>query len=347
MSGTILQSEIYEQPQIFHTLIEKESENIQRIAQAIRERNPRYVLWVARGSSDNAARYGQYLFATINGLVSSLALPSAYTVYGQTPDMRDALVISISQSGQSPDIIKVVEVAKEQGAFTLAVTNNPDSPLAKASEYTIPLHAGVEQSIAATKSYTASLLALAMLSAALAQDEEKLAQIKRVPQWVEAVTEHGEDVIAAANRYAYIQYAVVLSRGFNYATAFETALKLKELTYIIAEPYSSADFKHGPVALIERSFPLYAVIPEGLVSDELVEFIAQLAERGAELIVVSAVDEALAHAQTPLRIPSGIPEWLSPLVAVVPGQLFALGLTIAKRFDPDQPRGLRKVTLTV
>jgi glucosamine--fructose-6-phosphate aminotransferase (isomerizing) len=143
-----------------------------------------------------------------------------------------------------------------------------------------------------------------------------------------------------------MQACVVLSRGYNYATAFEIALKLKELTYVLAEPYSSADFQHGPLALVERGFPVLAAVPEGEMAVELVELLRQLGERGADLVVISAHSQALDLAQTRLRLPSGIPEWLSPLVAVVPGQLFALGLTLAKRFDPDHPRGLHKVTQT-
>jgi glucosamine--fructose-6-phosphate aminotransferase (isomerizing) len=143
-----------------------------------------------------------------------------------------------------------------------------------------------------------------------------------------------------------MEACVVLSRGYNYATAFEIALKLKELTYVLAEPYSSADFQHGPVALVERGFPVLAVVPEGALADELVDFLNQLNERGAELVVISSHPDALSLARTPLPIPAGIPEWLSPIVAVVQGQLFALGLTLAKGLDPDHPRGLRKVTLT-
>src|SRR5690606_21597350 len=276
-----------------------------------------------------------------------LAHPSSYTLYQQPPHLQDALVIAISQSGQSPDIIAVVEEGRRQGALTLALTNIPGSPLAAAAEYNIALHAGQERSVAATKTYTTSLMALAMLSAALADDGKRKDELAQVPQWVEAVTAQFDATVGAAERYAYIEYCVVASRGYNYATAYEIALKLKELTYVIAEPYSSADFQHGPLALVEHNFPVVAVVPEGALSAELIEFFRQLKERGADLIVISAMQEALELAQTPLTLPSGIPEWLSPIVAVVPGQMFALGLTLAKRFNPDQPRSIRKVTLTV
>jgi glucosamine--fructose-6-phosphate aminotransferase (isomerizing) len=342
-----LQSEILEQPDGLNRLLEAERANFESLARVIRERNPRFVMLVARGTSDNAARYSQYLFSTINGLPAALATPSSFTLYQQPPRLNDALVIAISQSGQSPDIITVIKEGRRQGALTLALTNVPGSPLAAAAEYNVALHAGQEHSVAATKTYTASLMALAMLSTALANDSLRMDQLAQVPKWVEAVTARCKETIDAAERYAYIQYCVVASRGYNYATAYEIALKLKELTYVIAEPYSSADFQHGPLALVEHNFPVVAIVPEGALAPELVGFFRQLKERGADLIVISALEEALQLAQTPLPLPASIPEWLSPIVAVVPGQMFALGLTLAKRFDPDHPRSIRKVTLTV
>ncbi|MFO7320108.1 MAG: SIS domain-containing protein [Chloroflexota bacterium] len=346
MTQTYLEREILEQPEVIARQIEQETSHVGEIARAIRERDPRYIMLVARGSSDNAARYGQYLFGVANRLPVALATPSLFSMYNTPPRLDGALVIAVSQSGQSPDIVSVVEEASRQGAFTLAVTNDPESPLAAAAQDVIQLHAGREQSVAATKTYTTSLMALAMLSTALADDAERQEQLRRVPGWMQAVTARCDETIQRAERYRYMDACVVLSRGYNYATAFEVALKLKELTYVLAEPYSSADFKHGPVALVEEGFPVFAIVPEGVVAPELTEFLGGLKERGAELIVASGIDRALADAQTPLPLPTGIPEWLSPLVAVIPGQLFALGLTVAKGYEPDAPRGLRKVTLT-
>ncbi len=343
---SLLANEIAEQPAVLARLLSEERAAVERIAEAIRRKNPRYVMLAARGSSDNAARYSQYLFGTINELPAALATPSIFTLYEKAPRLQDALVIAISQSGQSPDIVAVVAEGRRQGALTVALTNAPESPLAQTAEYTINLHAGAEKAVAATKTYSTSLMALAMLSAALAGDPARFETLARVPDWIEAVLANRETTMAAAERYTYVDYCVVASRGYNYATAYEVALKLKELTYIVAEPYSSADFQHGPLALVEHGFPVFAIVPEGTMAGELLTFFGQLNERGADLIVVSAQPEALALAQTPLPIASGIPEWASPLVTVVQGQLFALGLTLAKRFNPDQPRGIRKVTLT-
>ncbi len=340
-----LEREILSQPEILESLLDGWG-TAERVAAAIRQRTPRFAVLAARGSSDNAARYGQYLLGAVNGLPVALATPSLFTLYRQPPRLADALVIAISQSGQSPDIVAVVEEGRRQGALTVAITNDPESPLARTAEHVFPLRAGVERSVAATKTYTASLVALAMLSAALAQSADMRADLRKVPTWVGEVIRTIEEVRRASERYRYMEACVVISRGYNYATAYEIALKLKELTYVLAEPYSSADFQHGPVALVERGFPVFAIVPEGRVTAEMEAFLRQLKEREAELVVISARREALAFAQTPLPIPSGIPEWLSPVVAVVPGQMFALGLTLARGLDPDHPRGLRKVTRT-
>ncbi|MDH7486440.1 MAG: SIS domain-containing protein [Anaerolineae bacterium] len=341
-----LEREILEQPAVWRRLLEVERPVIERVAATIRSRAPRYVMIAARGSSDNAARYGQYLFGAANRLPVALATPSLFTLYNAPPRLEEALVLGISQSGRSPDIVTVLVEAQRQGALTVALTNDPDSPLAAAAEQVIHLRAGREQSIAATKTYTASLFALALLSTALAEDEARRQALEALPDVAAEALAAAPAVARAAERYRFMEACVVVGRGYNYATAFEIALKLKELAYVLAEPYSSADFRHGPVALVEQGFPVFAVVPEGQAAAELSAFLRQLREREAELVVISDRDDVLALAQTSLPLPSGVPEWLSPLVAVVPGQLFALALTLAKGFDPDHPRGLRKVTLT-
>jgi glucosamine--fructose-6-phosphate aminotransferase (isomerizing) len=346
ISNSHLQQEILEQPKVLRRLLEIERPVISEVAAAIRAYSPHSMVIAARGSSDNAARYGQYLFGAANGLLVALATPSLFTLYEKPPCLEGAVVLGISQSGQSPDIVAVVDEGRRHGALTVALTNDLDSPLASSAEYVICLHAGLERSIAATKTYTASILALALLSTALAEDAELAQAIEASPEAVSEVLTSAPAIIKAAERYRYMEACVVVSRGYNYATAFEIALKLKELSYVLSEPYSSADFRHGPVALVEHGFPVLAVVPEGCVADELVEFLRKLREREAELVVISDREDALAMAQTPFPLPKGVPEWLSPLVAVVPGQIFALGLTLAKGFDPDHPRGLRKVTLT-
>ena len=346
MNQSHLSMEIAEQPAVLQRLLDQEQENIDRVAAAIRDYDPRYVVIAARGTSDNAARYGKYLLGATNGLQIALATPSLYTLYGTPPRLEGALVLGISQSGASPDIVSVIAEGQRQGALTVAITNDPESDLANASDHVICLRAGEEQSVAATKTYTASLMVLAMLSTALAEDKARMQELQRLPELAAQVTGNAGQIIRAAERYRYMESCVVIGRGYNYATAFEVALKLKELTYVLADPYSTADFQHGPIALIESGFPVLAIVPQGKTKDELTAMLRQLREREAELIVVSTIEDTLALAQTPLPLPPNVPEWLSPLLAVMPGQMLALGLTLAKGLSPDHPRGLRKVTLT-
>jgi len=341
-----LSDEIHEQPEVLLRLLDMQTETAAQIAAAIRARDVRYAVIAARGTSDNAARYAQYLFGAAIELPVALATPSLFSVYRTPPQLRDALVLGISQSGQSPDIVAVIEEGRRQRALTVAVTNAPDSPLAHAAAHVLPLGVGEERAVAATKTYTAQLAALALLAVQLAGDGKRLASLRSVPEAVDKALTLEESISMAAQRYAYATECVVLGRGYNYATAFEIALKLKELTYIVAEPYSSADFRHGPVAIVERGFPAVVVAPQGLVYPDMLALAHELAAHEAELIVISEQDEPLRLARVPLRLPVTLPEWLSPFTCVVPGQLLALHVTLAKGYDPDHPRGLKKITET-
>jgi len=341
-----LSREIHEQPAVLARLLDEQDEQAAQIAAAIGERGVHCAVLAARGTSDNAARYAQYLFGSLNRMVVALATPSLFSIYDAPPVVRDALVLGVSQSGQSPDIVAVVEEGRRQGALTVAVTNMPDSPLAQVADHVLPLGAGEEEAVAATKTYTAQLAALALLSVHLAADEERLADLQRVPAAVEETLALEGQIARAAQRYAHADQCVVIGRGYNYATAFEIALKLKELTYVVAEPYSSADFRHGPVAIVERGFPVIVVSPHGAVYDDVLGLTRKLADRDVELTVISDRDEPLEWARVPLRLPVGLPEWLSPFTCIVPGQLLALHVTLARGYDPDHPRGLTKVTRT-
>jgi glucosamine--fructose-6-phosphate aminotransferase (isomerizing) len=208
------------------------------------------------------------------------------------------------------------------------------------------LHAGVEQAVAATKTYTAELAAIALLSATLAHDREMLHTLGRVPGQLERTLWLAPEILRQAERYRYMRVCVVIGRGYNYATAFETALKIKELSYVVAEPYSSADFMHGPVALIEEAFPTIVIAPSGVMLPELQAFIVSLKARGAEVIAISDDETTLAQARTPFPLPVSAPEWVSPLISIAPGQLFAMALAHVRDLDVDRPRGLHKVTET-
>jgi glutamine---fructose-6-phosphate transaminase (isomerizing) len=340
-------TEINEQPEKIGNLLVSQRKTVEKIAQAIRQKNIDYVFLAARGTSDNAGRYANYLWGALNGLPLALAAPSLFTYYQTPPKLKNALVVGISQSGKSPDIVSVLNEGKRQGCLTLTITNTPDSPLGNSADFVLDIQSGPELAVAATKTYTSELMAIAMLSAAMSQDQEKWKELSKVSGWVRTILKQNKEIEQSAQRYRYMRQAVVLGRGFNYATAFEWALKLKELTYVEAEPYSSADFQHGPIAMIENSFPVMAVAPEGKVFETMKQALVRLRnDFGAELVVISNNKEALDLAQTPLHIPQEIPEWLTPLVSIVPAQLFAYHLTLAKGFDTEKPRSIRKVTET-
>ncbi len=341
-----LLQEIMEQPSVLEGLLSSEYPVIQEVAAAIRERGVRAVLIAARGTSDNAATYAKYIWGAFNGLPVMLAAPSLYTFYQRPPRLHDTLVVGISQSGMSPDVVAVVEDGRAQGMLTLAITNDTQSRLARTAEYVLSCRAGEERSVAATKSYTAELMTIALLSVALAEDGHRLEETRRLPEAV-AKTLALEKVIAQrAERYRFMTSCAVVGRGFNYATAFEVALKVKELTYVSAQPYSSADFMHGPVAVVGRDYPVIVIAPSGRVYDDLSALVAELKRREAELIIVSDRPDLAQQAQFPLVLPAALPEWLSPITAVIPGQLLGYHLALAKGLDPEQPRGLRKVTET-
>lgn len=341
-----LYQEIHEQPGVLHRLLVQEKEIIQSLAAAIKARDVTYVVIAARGTSDNAGRYAQYLLGAVNGLVVALTTPSLFSIYKQPPRFGNALVLGISQSGKSPDIVAVLAEGRRQGVLTAAITNFPDSDLGQQADYVINLHAGEERSIAATKTYSSELAAIALLSASLTADPASLSALSQMPQTVAATLSMESDIARMAERYRYMRDCVVIGRGYNYATAFELSLKLKELTYTLAEPYSSADFMHGPLALIEHGFPAIVIAPSGIVLPETQEFIRTLQQREAEVIVISDDAPTLGLARMPLALPQPVPEWLSPLTAIVPGQLFAMHLAHVRDYDPDHPRGLRKITET-
>ena len=342
-----LHTEIIEQPDRIDSLLVSQKKNVENIAAEIRKRDIQYVFLAARGTSDNAGRYANYLLGALNGLPLALATPSLFTYYKQPPKLKNALVIGISQSGQSPDIVSVLEEGRKQNCLTLSITNDSRSPLTKASDFLLDIQAGKEKAVAATKTYTTELMSIAMLSTALSGDKKRWAELGGVSGWMKTVLKHDSAISQSAERYRYMDQTVVLGRGFNYSTAFEWALKLKELAYVKAEPYSSADFQHGPIAMLESGFPVLGVAPKGKVFNSMYEMLKRLRkELFAELVVISNNKKALALASLPLTIPTDVPEWLSPLICILPAQMFAYRLTQAKGYNTERPRSIRKVTET-
>ena len=342
---TRLEQEIRSQPEVIARLLDRETRHVAQIVAQLPRFN--YVLIAARGSSDYAATYATYAWASLAGYPVALATPSLYTLYHLSPRLEGALVVGISQSGQSPDIVAVLEEGKRQGRPTLAITNDGNSPLANAADHVIELHAGAEQSVAATKTYTAQLAAVALFAAAWSGSSEQATELERLPHALETILEGSTDIAQRTERYRYMDRCVVIGRGYNYATAFELALKLKELTYVMASPYSSADFQHGPIATVDKGLPIFLVMPTGATFSDMLDIAQSLQTLEAELLVISDSPSALTLAKTPLPLATSVPEWLTPITSILPGQLLAMNLALIKGGDPDVPRGLRKVTRTL
>jgi glutamine---fructose-6-phosphate transaminase (isomerizing) len=337
---SLARAEIAEQPDVVARLLDRERTAIEALAAEVRRRAPRYAVLAARGTSDNAARYAQHVLGRILRLPVVLATPSLHTLYDAPPRYADAVVIGISQSGASPDIVSVVAEGTKQGALTAAITNAPSSPLAGAADHVIDLGAGEERSVAATKTYTASLAAIAAL---VARGDAALSEeVERLPDALAAQLALSDDAASAVRAGADWQRLTVVGRGAHYATAFEAALKIRELAGIVAEPYSPADLLHGPIAAVGPRQPLLAIAPAGPTEESMREVVAAARERGARVA-------AIGHDRTlgdPFLELVDIPEWLGPVVAIVPAQLLAVGLAEERGVDVDAPFGLSKITLT-
>jgi glutamine---fructose-6-phosphate transaminase (isomerizing) len=345
--------EIAEQPEVVARLLDRQRTAIDALAADMRRREPRYAVLAARGTSDNAARYAQHVLGRILRLPVVLAAPSLHTLYDAPPRYADAVVIGVSQSGASPDIVSVVADAAGEGALTAAITNAPNSPLADAAEHVIDLSAGEERSVAATKTYTASLAAIAALAAS--GDAALTAEVEGLPAALagqlalsggddraERPLSTSGDVTHAVRAAADWDRLTVVGRGAHYATAFEAALKIRELAGIVAEPYSPADLLHGPIAAVTADQPLLAIAPAGPTEQSMRELVAAARERGAHVA-------AIGHDRTlgdPFLELVDVPEWLGPVVAIVPAQLLAVGIAERRGIDVDAPFGLSKITLT-
>jgi glucosamine--fructose-6-phosphate aminotransferase (isomerizing) len=340
-----LQQEIHEQADVLARLLAEQSENIGQITAAIRDFDPAYVMIAARGTSDNAARYAQYVLGDRAGLPVALSTPSLHTLYDSPPNLSKGLVIGVSQSGQSEDVRHVLADAREQGALTISLTNYPDSAMAQTTAHHIALCAGEERSIAATKTYTVELTAMALLCAQLVQDATMRAELDQLPDKLRTTLTLTDEIANWAERYRYMEQFAAIGRGYNYPTATEISLKIKELTYITGEGYSEADFRHGPIATIMRGFPVILVAPRGYTLPRMRELVSDLGEKGAELLIISNDDTVLSQATRKMPIPD-VPEWLSPILAVVPGQVFAMHQALVRGYAADRPRGLHKVTVT-
>ncbi len=341
-------NEIREQPAALERTLAKERKAAARLKARFTRSRPRFVVLAARGTSDNAAQFGRYLIETTTGIPVSLAAPSVYTLYRAPLDLRDALVVAISQSGESTDVNLVLEQARAQGAMSIGITNEADSTLARLADDCILVRAGKEKSVAATKTYTGQLLAMYLVAQALgAAIREK--QLDRLPELAAKALSAEKQVQAESARFHYMERALVVGRGLNYANAFEMALKMMETCYVVAERFSSADLLHGPIAMVGQAFPAFVFAPAGVTWTPIKEALGRLEQSGAARFVITdrSNPDAMAAAHRGVVLPVKLDEIDTPIPYIIPAQLFAAHLAAEKGLNPDQPRSLTKVTQTI
>lgn len=337
--------EIAEQPAALEKTIAQEQMKIERLGTSLKQRAIDLIVLVARGSSDNAALFGRYLLEITTGIPVSLSAPSVHTLYHAKLNLKHALVIGVSQSGEGEDINRVLENARDCGAFTIGITNESASSMVNVVDETLLMHGGRERSVAATKTFTGQMMLFYMLAAALAKDLD--IEYQAIPNLTACALEQKPAIVELVQRYVFMENCVIVGRGLAYANAYEFALKLMETCYVVAERFSSADFLHGPVAMIERHFPVMLFAPPGVMLDGTKNLIERLRELRAETLVITGEIDTAAMCTRSIIMPREIDEFLAPIPYIIPAQLFAALLAEAKGLDPDAPRSLSKVTRTL
>ncbi len=342
---SLMYREIAEQPEALDRTLRGELPRMTRLGSFLKRRDLRLIVLVARGTSDNAALFGRYLLEISTGIPVSLAAPSVHTLYRRDLRLRDALVVGISQSGEAADVNVVLENCRKSGAHVLAITNHRRSSMVAVAHETFVTRAGVERSVAATKTYTCQLMLLHMLARTLCgRDCEPLYHI---PDHAQKALGLAPRIEAIIERYRFMDHCAVVGRGLNYANAYELAIKLMETCYIIAERFSAADFLHGPIAMVQRDFPVLLLAPPGRVLPDLLALLSRLRGLQADTLVISSERSVLKHASCEIEMPVHIPDLYSAIPYIIPGQLFAERLSRLKGLSPDKPRGLSKVTRTL
>ena len=338
--------EIAEQPAALQKTIEEERGKVARLGSFLKGRDVDLIVLVARGSSDNAALFGRYLLEIKTGIPVSLAAPSVYTLYGGELKLGRALVVGVSQSGEGEDINLVLERARACGAYTVGITNEPASSMAQTVDELLVMHGGRERSVAATKTFTGQMMLFYLLAAALSGDARS-GNYEAIPELAQRALEHKESIRQLVERYVFMENCVVVGRGLLYANAYELALKLMETCYVVAERFSSADFFHGPLAMVERHFPIILFAPPGITLDGARLLMNRLGELHADTLSITADEQIAGMSTRSIRMAAEIEEVLAPIPYIIPAQLFAALLADAKGLNADAPRSLSKVTRTL
>lgn len=339
---SVMHDEIFEQPAALRRVVTQSDAAINALVKAVKGRDVRYVVLAARGTSDNAATYAKYLLQITCGVPVALAAPSVHTLWNAQVNYQNALVIGVSQSGAGEDINEVVAYARQNGALTAAITNTMDSPLSQIAEYILPCLAGEEKAVAATKTYTTTLALFALLAARWSDNAEMLSHLERIHEKAEQALVVEKCARTFAQTLIHAERVLTIARGLHLPTAIEAALKIAETSYTTTQAFSSADLLHGPIASVAVQTPCLLFIPNGKTQASMEDVGEKLKARGARVLRFSASD--CSPDTVPLTDPGT--ELLSPIVDILPAQLLAYHLTVARGFDPDHPKGLTKVTIT-
>lgn len=343
---TQMWNEIWEQPLALERCHEKNLPVIQKIVEVLKSRQIDQIVLAARGTSDHAAVYGKYVLELLTGIPVSLSASSVFTIYQRTLKFQNALVIGISQSGRAADVLEVLKGANSGGAITIGITNYGDSPIATEAKYHLNCEAGVEKSVAATKTFTTQLYLLAQLAAQWADDGEFQRELLTVPGRISHTFEAAGEIEKQVARYRFMQECFVLARGINYAISLEAALKIQETTYVRAKAFATSDFQHGPIAMVDSDIPVFIYAPEGPSFQDMAAMAQKMRDGQIETVIVSNNRELLALGTCGFAIPETANDMISPFFNVVIAQMFACQLALVKGLNPDSPRGLNKVTIT-
>ena len=343
---TLMMKEIGSQPDVLEKILSQHSEEMKKLCSRIENKGIKFMYIAARGTSDHAAVYAKYLMETYTGIPVAFAAPSVITVYGGKPDLSEGLVVGISQSGKAADVIEVLRHARSQGAVTISITNYDDSPLAMESEYHFNCLAGEEKSVAATKTFTAQMMIMAMLASGLSGNNGIYDELIKVPGKISELLKQTRDIETTAGGFKDMQECFVLSRGMNYSIALEGALKIQETCYVRAKAYAMSDFYHGPLALLDSKIPVFIVAPKGKTSKDSLAIMKILKDYGIKTVAVTNDPEVVKLATVVITVPKGLADSTSPFLSAVAMQVFACKLSLAKGLNPDNPRNIKKVTIT-
>ncbi|MBR7142865.1 MAG: SIS domain-containing protein [Clostridia bacterium] len=344
---TYMLQEILASPDILASLEKENRHVLTALGAELRQKQIRSVTFAGRGTSDHASIYGQYLLSIIGGVCAGLAIPSAISLYGSQIDYGESLVIAVSQSGSAADALAVLECARQSGAVTLAITNDPQSPLAKAAQWHLFCHADEEKSVAATKTFTSQLALLYLLAAYWFEREDMKQYFAQLPRKLNAwLSEAVPQMESFVRPYRYMEDGFILSRGITYPIALETMLKVQETCYVKLKAYSSADFYHGPLAQVDRRTPVIVYAPSGAALQENLAMAEKIRSLGNEPLVVTDSEQVFQQASSAFLLPKAEDELAAPLFFAVFAQLFAQALCLERGGDPDHPRNLKKVTVT-